>query len=124
MQKLTFQSDSVPRAPILSALQIKALGDALEGRALALCFGSGVDSTAMLVALHTAGIRPDVITFADTGGEKPETIKHIDLMNAILSEWGWPLIDVCRKVPIASAGYAISTAIASQTRPYRPSHSE
>ncbi|MCX4177839.1 MULTISPECIES: hypothetical protein [Paraburkholderia] len=119
MQKLTFQADSVPRAPILSALQIKALRGALAGRTLALCFGSGVDSTAMLVALHAAGIRPDVITFADTGGEKPETIKHLDLMNTVLREWGWPLIDVCRKIPLASTGYAdlYGNCLANETLP-------
>ncbi|WP_221176734.1 hypothetical protein [Ralstonia pseudosolanacearum] len=91
---------------MISHKQKQALRDALAGRLLALCFGSGVDSTAMLVALHAAELRPDVITFADTGGEKPETIAHIDAMNEILRVWGWPAIDVCRKVPLASTGYA------------------
>lgn len=90
----------------LSPSQKKALSEALDGRLTAVCFGSGVDSTAMIVALRTAELRPDVITFADTGGEKPETIAHIDAMNEVLHGWGWPHIDVCRKMPLPSTGYA------------------
>ncbi|WP_122744904.1 hypothetical protein [Pseudomonas viridiflava] len=93
-------------AKILNEQQIDGLRAALAGRLLSLCFGSGVDSTAMMVALHAAGLKPDVITFADTGAEKPETLRHIDSMNRVLAAWDWPLIDVCRKVPMASTGYA------------------
>jgi hypothetical protein len=35
--------------------------------------GLGVNSTALLVQLSRAGVRPDLILFADTGAEKPET---------------------------------------------------
>lgn len=90
---------------VLDNRQIQAMRDALGGRLLALCFGAGVDSTAMLVALHIAGLRPDVITFADTGGEKPETLQHVGRINAVLSSWGWPLVDICRKVPLSSTRY-------------------
>ena len=91
---------------ILSATQVRALRRALQGRLINLCFGAGVDSTAMLVALHAAGIRPDVISLADTGGEKPETYAHIDAMNAVLQAWGWPTVDIVKKVPLASTGYS------------------
>ena len=40
---------------------------------LVVAYGLGVDSTAMLVEFAHRGIRPDLILFADTGGEKPET---------------------------------------------------
>lgn len=90
---------------VLDFAQRQALRRALAGRLIVLCFGSGVDSTAMIVALRAANLRPDVITFADTGGEKPETIAHIGAMNVILRTWGWPEIDVCRKVPLATTGY-------------------
>jgi ABC-type nitrate/sulfonate/bicarbonate transport system substrate-binding protein len=53
----------LPGPPVLTEAQISALRVELKGRMIALCFGSGVDSTAMLVALHAAGLRPDVITF-------------------------------------------------------------
>lgn len=90
---------------ILTAKQRAALRAALVGRLVAVCFGAGVDSTAMLVALRAAGIRPQVITFANTGGEKPDSLLHLDRMNEVLRAWGWPLVDVCRKVPLASTGY-------------------
>lgn len=70
-------------AKVLTEQQAAALRGALADRLLVVCFGSGVDSTAMLVALHAAGLRPEAITFADTGGEKPETIAHLDAMNAV-----------------------------------------
>lgn len=98
-------TQSIPCPPVLTEQQAAALRSALAGRLLALCFGSGVDSTAMLVALYAAGLRPDVITFADTGGEKPETIAHIAAINAVLDTWGWPRVDVVRKVPLATTGY-------------------
>lgn len=78
----------------------------LVGRRLVVCFGGGVDSTAMLVALHVARIVPDVITFADTGGEKPETLAHVDRMQAVLESWGFPRISVVRKATKADTGYA------------------
>ena len=40
---------------------------------LAVAYGSGVDSTAMLIEFVRRGILPDLILFADTGGEKPKT---------------------------------------------------
>jgi len=91
---------------ILTAKQRASLRSALVGRLVAVCFGAGVDSTAMLVALRAAGIRPHVITFADTGGEKPESIAHLARMNDVLRSWGWPVVDVCRKVPLPSTGYS------------------
>lgn len=47
---------------------------------LAVSYGGGTNSTAMLVGLKERGIRPDVITFADTGGEKPATYEHLSTM--------------------------------------------
>lgn len=49
---------------------------------LAVSCGGGRNS-AMLFGMYEREIRPDVITFADTGGEKPETYAAIDR----LSEW-------------------------------------
>lgn len=94
-----------PARRILSAAQGQALRAALGGRLLAVCFGAGVDSTAMLVALREAGLRPSLITMADTGGEKPETMAHLERMNAVLAEWGWPLVDLCQKRTLPRTGY-------------------
>jgi hypothetical protein len=40
---------------------------------LVVAYGLGVDSTAVLIELHRRYIRLDLILFADTGAEKPET---------------------------------------------------
>jgi hypothetical protein len=64
-----------------------------------VCFGGGVDSTAMLIAMKRQGIRPDAITFADTGGEKPETYEHVRNFDAILKMWGFPTVTWCRYIP-------------------------
>lgn len=107
------------QTPILSTAQIESLRASLVGRLIAVCFGPGVDSTAMIVALHAAGIRPDVITFADTGAEKKLTLQHVERMNVVLASWGWPLIDVCRKVPMVSTGYTdlYGNCMANETLP-------
>jgi hypothetical protein len=107
------------RPAILSAAQKSALCEALACKPLALCFGAGVDSTAMLVALHEAGIRPDVITFADTRAEKRATYEHVERMNDVLRAWTWPTVDVCRKIPKASTGYVdlYGNCLANETLP-------
>lgn len=91
--------------PLLTRHQVAELRRLLSGRIVALCFGAGVDSTAMLVALKEAGIEPAVITMADTGGEKPETMLHVARVNAVLDGWGWPRISMCKKVPLPGTGY-------------------
>lgn len=63
---------------------------------LCVSYGMGVDSTAMLVGLHQRGIRPDLITFADTGGEKPETYAYLPVINAWLRSVGFPEVTVVR----------------------------
>jgi len=106
-------------ASILSEEQRVTLRTALGGRRLVVCFGSGVDSTAMLVALHAAELRPDLISFADTGGEKPETMAHLAAMDAVLAHWGWPSVSVVRKVPLSTTGYTdlYGNCLANQTLP-------
>ena len=59
-------------------------------------FGAGVNSTAMLIGLHERGERPDAILFADTGGEKPETYKHIDNVRNWLADVGFPELTIVR----------------------------
>jgi hypothetical protein len=47
---------------------------------LVVSFGGGVNSAAMLIGLYERDIRPDLILFADTGGEKPETYAFLETM--------------------------------------------
>lgn len=63
---------------------------------LCVAYGMGVDSTAMLVAMHAAGVRPDLITFADTGDEKPETYAYLPVIQAWLARVGFPPVTVVR----------------------------
>ena len=55
---------------LLSYGQRWALLDAQGGRLIALCFDAGVFSTAMMLALKAADLRPQVITFASMPGVK------------------------------------------------------
>ena len=61
-----------------------------------IAYGAGTNSTAMLVGLHERGELADLILFADTGGERPETYKHLQ----IVSEWcvsvGFPSIVIVK----------------------------
>lgn len=61
---------------------------------LVVAYGMGVDSTAMLVGLHQRGVRPDLILFADTGGEKPETYAYLPIIQAWLERVGFPPVVV------------------------------
>ena len=45
---------------------------------LVVSYGGGMDSTAILVGFAAAGIVPDLIVFADTGAERPETYAALD----------------------------------------------
>lgn len=91
---------------ILTDPQRRRLLDALAGRLLAACFGGGVNSTAMLIALKHAGLRPDIITFAHLRAEKPPTLDHLDRMNQVLAEWSWDDIVVCQKNTLPDTGYS------------------
>jgi hypothetical protein len=99
--------------------QRRLLRTALAGRLLAVCYGAGVDSTALLVALKLADLRPDIITFADLASEKPETMAHLDRMQSILARWGWPPITMCRKRTLPGTGYddLYGNCIANETLP-------
>jgi 3'-phosphoadenosine 5'-phosphosulfate sulfotransferase (PAPS reductase)/FAD synthetase len=66
---------------------------------LVVAYGLGVDSTAMLVEFALRGIRPDMILFADTGGEKPETYRYLDVIQPYLAKIGFPPVTVVRYQP-------------------------
>ncbi|HEY7616802.1 MAG TPA: hypothetical protein VH744_08365, partial [Terriglobales bacterium] len=66
---------------------------------LIIADGMGVDSTAMLLVLKAHAIRPNLILFADTGGEKPETYQYIELRRAWLAASGFPPLVVLRYTP-------------------------
>jgi 3'-phosphoadenosine 5'-phosphosulfate sulfotransferase (PAPS reductase)/FAD synthetase len=63
---------------------------------LVVAYGMGVDSTAMLVGLQQRGEVPDLILFADTGDEKPETYAYLPIINAWLAKVGFPQVTVVK----------------------------
>lgn len=66
---------------------------------LVVSYGMGEDSTAMLIGLSRRGICPDLILFADTGDEKPETYAYRDVIDPWLKSVCFPPITVVRYVP-------------------------
>jgi len=56
---------------------------------LFVAYGMGVDSTAILVEFARRRIRPDVILFADTGAEKPETYAYANVIARLCKDMGW-----------------------------------
>lgn len=59
---------------------------------LVVAYGGGVNSTAMLVEMSRRSIRPDLILFADTGGERPETYLAIHTVSKWSISVGFPSI--------------------------------
>jgi len=60
-------------------------------------YGAGTNSTAMLIGLYEHNERPDLILFADTGGERPETYKHLQIVNDWCRSVDFPLIVTVRE---------------------------
>ena len=62
-----------------------------------VAFGGGVDSTAMVLGLIENKKQIDLILFADTGAERPETYAHIDKFSAWLKGKGYPEIIIVKR---------------------------
>lgn len=62
-------------------------------------YGLGRDSTAMLVLMKRKGIRPDAITWANTGSEKQKTYKYLPVINRWLISVGFPTVTVVQYNP-------------------------
>ncbi len=80
----------------LGRKMVEAEAPAIVGQLLVVGYGMGTDSTAMLVWMHHQGIRPDVILFADTCDEKPETYAYLPIIDAWLDKVGFPRVTVAR----------------------------
>jgi hypothetical protein len=66
---------------------------------LVVAYGLGVDSTAMLVEFVRRGLRPDLVLFADTAGEKPETYAYLPVIQDYLAHAGFPPVVAVRYEP-------------------------
>jgi len=67
------------------------------GRFLAVAYGGGVNSTAFLIEFVRLGIRPGLILFSDTGGERPETYAFIRTFSDWLVAHDFPEIVTVKK---------------------------
>ena len=97
----------------------EALGIPTDSAPIIVCYGGGVDSTAMLATMKNAGIVPDLILFADTGGEKPETYSYVRDLDDWLSSWGAPPVTWVKYRPSERVGYTTleGNCISNETLP-------
>jgi hypothetical protein len=101
-----------------TALMLPSTERPLADAPLIVSYGVGVDSTAMLIEMAARGIRPDLILFADTGAEKPETYAFIPIMNAWLKRVGFPEITIVRYVPKRAPYHTLEgKCLANETLP-------
>ena len=85
---------------------------------LVVAYGLGVDSTAMLIGLKHRGIRPDLILYADVGGEKPETYLYAPIFRQWLRTAEFPQLEVVRyRPPLAPYDSLYGNCWANQTLP-------
>jgi hypothetical protein len=63
-----------------------------------VAFGGGVDSTAMILGLIENKRPIDLILFADTGAERPETYAHVENFSNWLVQHGHPAITIVKRV--------------------------
>lgn len=59
-------------------------------------YGAGTNSTALLIEMLNRNIPCDLITFADTGGERPETYEYLEMFSKWLVSKGFPEIIVLK----------------------------
>jgi hypothetical protein len=62
-----------------------------------LAYGAGTNSTGMLAGMLERGQRPDLILFGNTGGERPEIYRHIEIVNDWCISVGFPPIVTVKK---------------------------
>jgi hypothetical protein len=74
---------------------------------LVVAYGVGVNSTALLVEFAGRDIRPDLILFADTGGEKPETYAYLGVIRLFLAAIGFPDVITVRYRPVRAAYHTL-----------------
>jgi hypothetical protein len=61
-----------------------------------VAFGGGTNSAAMLIEMRKRSVIPDLILFADTGGELPETYDFIDKFSGWLAKNKMPKVEIVK----------------------------
>jgi hypothetical protein len=87
--------------PTLTRRQLKVVSEVINRPPppppLVVAYGLGVNSTAMLVEMHNRGVKPDLILFADVGGEKPATYAYLPVFQDWLKAVGFPPVITVRR---------------------------
>ena len=86
---------------------------------LAVCWGVGWDSTAMLIEVRNRGLRPDLITFADVGAEKPLTYEFIPVFSQWLKDNDFPAPTICTYKPMEKTNARYRRAVVGLLREMR-----
>ena len=86
-------AEAAPSLPVVTTKTFLSASRPL----LVPAYGAGRDSTALLIELHRRGIVPDLILFADTGSERPETNRYLPVINEWLGGVGFPQVTVVKK---------------------------
>lgn len=81
----------------LQPLSESLVRDRAEHIPLVVSNGVGVDSAAVCVELVARGIKPQLIQFADTGCELPDTYQYLPVINGFLRDNGMPPVTTVHK---------------------------
>lgn len=93
---IDIEADSKTKSPKELCFEQEVKGEKSKAP-LVVAFGGGKNSTALLIKLYLENIIPDLILFADTGGEIQETYDFIERFSFWLIERGMPPITVVKR---------------------------
>jgi hypothetical protein len=82
-----------------------------------LNYGGGTNSTAAAVGLHQRKVRPDLVIFADTGGEKPETYQYLEIFSDYLESINFPPLTIVRHKTLSGCNTLEEKCLQGQTLP-------
>lgn len=82
---------------ILAHASSRAFRASMGRDPIIVAYGAGVDSTAMLIGLRDHKVTPNLILFADTGSEKPETKAYLGVIGAWLAANAFPPVTIVRR---------------------------
>jgi hypothetical protein len=82
---------------ILAHASSRAFRASMGRDPIIVAYGAGVDSTAMLIGLRDHKVTPNLILFADTGSEKPETKTYLGVIGAWLVDNAFPPVTIVRR---------------------------
>lgn len=91
----------------------------MRGAPIAVRYGGGLNSMAVLLLFKQRGIVPDNISFSDTGDEKPETYLHLQVVERWLARVGFHEMTRLKRTPRNGAASLYEECLINQTLPSR-----